>query len=157
VKWHNHKIVTASIVWIATNNLLAVVPATIGSIIPDFIEGKWNEGINTSHRKISHWWIPYFLIFVVCSFSVKGVDINYHNFLHFAQINLKITLIFLCQYLALGALFHIIEDTLCGKVPLLNPYRKEFGFRIFRVGSIGEYIFVGLFLLSILFIKKMQL
>ena len=43
------------------------------------------------------------------------------------------------RFILLGALFHIAEDALCGKVPLLHP-KKKVGVRLFRVGSFGEYI-----------------
>ena len=45
-------------------------------------------------------------------------------------------------YLALlGALCHIAEDAVCGKVPALFPTQK-IGIRLFTVGSLREYLFV---------------
>lgn len=35
---------------------------------------------------------------------------------------------------------HIAEDAVCGKVPLLTPYQKV-GVRLFKVGSVPEYLF----------------
>ena len=40
-----------------------------------------------------------------------------------------------------GALCHIAEDALCGKVPLLLPSQKV-GIRLFTVGSFREYLIV---------------
>ena len=49
------------------------------------------------------------------------------------------SLILAGRFILLGALFHIAEDALCGKVPFLHP-KKKVGVRLFRVGSFGEYI-----------------
>ena len=43
-------------------------------------------------------------------------------------------------YICIGALLHIAEDAVCGKVPLLTPYQKV-GVRLFKVGSVPEYLF----------------
>ena len=42
--------------------------------------------------------------------------------------------------LCLGALLHIAEDAVCGKVPVLYPNQK-WGLRLFKVGSVAEYVF----------------
>ncbi len=41
-----------------------------------------------------------------------------------------------------GALCHIAEDAVCGKVPLLYPTQKV-GIRLFTVGSFREYLFAS--------------
>ena len=43
-------------------------------------------------------------------------------------------------YFAVGALLHIAEDAVCGKVPLLTPGDKH-GVKLFAVGSFAEYFF----------------
>ena len=43
-------------------------------------------------------------------------------------------------YICIGALLHIAEDAVCGKVPFLTPYHKV-GIRLFKVGSVTEYLF----------------
>ena len=46
-------------------------------------------------------------------------------------------------YLALiGALLHIAEDAVCGKVPAVLPTQK-IGIRLFTVGSLREYLFTA--------------
>ena len=52
------------------------------------------------------------------------------------------------RFIAVGALLHIAEDALAGKVPLLHPARKV-GVRLFRVGSFGEYIVALILVLAI--------
>lgn len=44
------------------------------------------------------------------------------------------------MFLCVGALLHIAEDAVCGKVPFLTPYQK-IGVRLFQVGSVAEYLF----------------
>ena len=47
-----------------------------------------------------------------------------------------------------GALLHILEDALCGKVPLIFPGEK-IGLKLFSVGSFTEYFFAaGIVLLA---------
>ena len=45
------------------------------------------------------------------------------------------------RWMLLGALMHIAEDAVCGKVPFLLPSQK-IGVRLFTVGSFREYLFV---------------
>ena len=44
-------------------------------------------------------------------------------------------------WLFIGALLHIAEDAVCGKVPGVTPTQK-LGIRLFTVGSFREYAFV---------------
>jgi len=55
-------------------------------------------------------------------------------------------------WLLLGALLHIAEDAVCGKVPCLFPTQK-IGIRLFTVGSFQEYLFV---LLCIVIVYAIQ-
>jgi inner membrane protein len=43
-------------------------------------------------------------------------------------------------FISIGALLHIAEDALCGKVPFLFPWQKV-GIKLFTVGSVTEYLF----------------
>ena len=44
MKWHNHKILTAAVVFTATHNFISTIAATIGSIFPDLIEIWLKQG-----------------------------------------------------------------------------------------------------------------
>ena len=44
------------------------------------------------------------------------------------------------MFICIGALLHIAEDALCGKVPFLFPWQKV-GIKLFTVGSVTEYVF----------------
>ena len=54
----------------------------------------------------------------------------------------------------MGAFLHVLEDSICGGVPLLNPFRICHVFPVlFKTGSTRETVFVCLFVgLSALYI-----
>ena len=129
MKWVNHKLITGSIVYITTNDLLLTTSAMIGSIIPDALEfppwhykDKWSY--LKQHRKITHWIVPYvfLLSYILFLRSVDGI-----TFIN--TIGLGILL---------GAIFHILEDVICGTVPSLDP-RKRIGVLLFKTGDVIEY------------------
>lgn len=129
MKWVNHKLITGSIVYITTNDLLLTTSAMIGSIIPDALEfppwhykDKWSY--LKQHRKITHWIVPY-LFLIAYTLYLRNVDsITFIN-----TIGLGILL---------GAIFHILEDVICGTVPSLDP-RKRIGVLLFKTGDVIEY------------------
>lgn len=130
MKWVNHKLITGSIVYITTNDLLLTTSAMIGSIIPDALEfppwhykDKWSY--LKQHRKITHWMIPYLFLLTYILY-LRNVDgITFIN-----TIGLGIIL---------GAIFHIIEDGICGTIPSLDP-RKRIGVLLFKTGAVIEYL-----------------
>lgn len=129
MKWVNHKLITGSIVYITTNDLLLTTSAMIGSIIPDALEfppwhykDKWSY--LKQHRKITHWIVPY-LFLIAYTLYLRNVDsITFIN-----TIGLGILL---------GAIFHILEDVICGTVPSLDP-RKRIGVLLFKTGDVIKY------------------
>ncbi|MBP3723175.1 MAG: hypothetical protein J6I62_07995, partial [Selenomonadaceae bacterium] len=52
-----------------------------------------------------------------------------------------------------GALCHIAEDALCGKVPTVTPNIK-WGVRLFKVGSLREYVIVIVIIIAIYLFKN---
>ena len=40
-----------------------------------------------------------------------------------------------------GCLAHIIEDSICGKIPIINPIKPKVYFRLFYTNTPFEYIF----------------
>lgn len=115
--------------YITTNDLLLTTSAMIGSIIPDALEfppwhykDKWSY--LKQHRKITHWIVPY-LFLIAYTLYLRNVDsITFIN-----TIGLGILL---------GAIFHILEDVICGTVPSLDP-RKRIGVLLFKTGDVIEY------------------
>ena len=50
------------------------------------------------------------------------------------------------MFALIGALLHIAEDGICGKVPIFTPHSKH-GLKLFAVGSWKEYFFAALIIL----------
>ncbi|MCR5758357.1 MAG: metal-dependent hydrolase [Selenomonas sp.] len=128
MKWVNHEIVTGVIVYGSTGDLLSTAFAMAGAIFPDKIEGRpgasyWSW--RARHRGWSHWPIIYIAILAIMQLGLlpQGEDLERGG-----------------TFICIGALFHILEDAFCGKVPFLLPWQKV-GIRLFKVGSVTEYLF----------------
>ena len=142
MKWQNHQITTGFIVYAATNDALTVAASIMGAVLPDRVEGqpqkeskaywKWRK----NHRTWSHYPPLYFLLLVF----VQIVNAYFQN--PVAEIFLN-----LISYVLIGALLHIAEDGICGKVPILST-KKKHGLKLFKVGSAGEYICMGFIVLA---------
>ena len=133
MKWQNHQVATGFIIYAATNDALSVAAGIIGAVLPDRVEGeppkdskaywKWRK----NHRTWSHYPPLYFLLLVFAQI----VEIYFQN--PIAEIICNIA-----SYVLIGALLHIAEDGICGKVPILST-KKKHGLKLFKVGSLGEY------------------
>lgn len=142
MKWQNHQIATGFIVYAATNDALMVAASIFGAVLPDRVEGqppkndkaywKWRR----NHRTLSHYPPLYFLMLALAQVA----KIYYPN--PIAEIFLNIL-----SYTLIGALLHIAEDGICGKVPILST-KKKHGLKLFKVGSFGEYICTALIVLG---------
>lgn len=92
---------------------------------------------------MSHWFIPYMSLLLASVFFIAFIespDKGTILLLFFSPTpNPLLILAIFCQYLSFGALLHICEDALCGKVPLFNPCKKDVGVRLFITGSGREY------------------
>nr|WP_231038566.1 hypothetical protein [Pectinatus haikarae] len=128
--------VTGTIVYAVTADPLLAVYSIAGSVLPDRLEGKppqnkkdywrWRK----KHRTWTHWPVPYLLLIVLILLLHRFGLID-SSLWHLALIPL---------FVLTGSLLHIIEDALCGKVPLIS-YNKKIGLKIFTVDSFGEYFF----------------
>lgn len=134
MKWVDHQVLTGVIVYAATDDLLLTVYSMAGAIFPDKVEGSPRAGNYWSwrsrHRGWSHWPVLYLGIIFFLS--------------HLEEMQLTslptADLVTIGTYICIGALLHIAEDAVCGKVPFLTPYHKV-GIRLFKVGSVTEYLF----------------
>lgn len=151
MKWINHQIVTGFIVYAATDNALFVASSIVGAVIPDRIEGspptesaaywKWRK----NHRTWSHY-PPLYLGLM----AAAQIAIEYFQ-------NPKVELVLsLLIYALVGAVLHIVEDGICGKVPIFTPRRKH-GIKLFTVGSWREYFFAGLIVCGCLLFRYKDL
>ena len=147
MKWINHQIVTGFIVCTATDDALFTASAIVGAVLPDRVEGsppkdnsaywKWRK----RHRTWSHW-PPIYLALIGAAQFAK-------NF--YAEPTLDFALNLL-TYALVGALLHIAEDALCGKVPIFTPHKKH-GLKLFKVGTWREYFFAALIIATCLFVR----
>ena len=132
MKWVSHISLTATIAYAVTADPMLTAAAAVGAVLPDKIEGTpARQGWRTwrsRHRGWSHWPMLYIAL-------IGGLMQAQQYFFYDAAFFAVLTWIFV------GALCHIAEDAVCGKVPLLSPTQKA-GVRLFTVGSLREYLFV---------------
>ena len=140
MKWLTHEVVTGVIVYAATDDPLAAVYSMAGAIVPDKVEGNPFKR-HLAHRGWSHWPVLYVLL--------AGVFARGQEYLGF-ELGTVGEIGF---FMAMGALLHIAEDAICGKVPFFTPWQK-IGVKLFKVGSVGEYLAALLIILATYGIKK---
>ena len=132
MKWTSHISLTATIAYAVTADPMLTAAAAVGAVLPDKIEGTpqsigWSTW-RSRHRGWSHWPMLYIAL-------IGGLMQAQQCFFYDAAFFAVLAWIFG------GALLHIAEDAVCGKVPLLYPTQKV-GIRLFTVGSLREYLFV---------------
>ncbi len=147
MKWINHQIVTGFIVCTATDDALFTASAIVGAVLPDRVEGsppkessaywKWRK----KHRTWSHY-PPIYIALIIAAQVAKN---------YFPEATLAFALNLL-TYAMVGALLHVVEDGLCGKVPIFLPHKK-YGLKLFKVGSWREYFFAALIIAACLFAR----
>lgn len=131
--WVSHIAVTGTIAYAVTTDPMLTAAAAVGAVLPDKIEGTpgsvgWSTW-RSRHRGWSHWPMLYLAL-------IGGLAQARAYFFYDAAFFSVLTWLFI------GALLHIAEDAVCGKVPLLYPTQKV-GIRLFTVGSFREYLFAG--------------
>ena len=132
----SHSIVTFATLFVATHNVFIAGSSMLGSLFPDKSEGLFWQ---SSHRSYSHWFVLY--VAALAFFwtpevlSATGVQIWQAGIVKKGQI-------FMFWFSA-GGLLHILEDAICGPVPFLYPTKRTTVLpRLFKVGSVGECLFV---------------
>lgn len=132
MKWVSHIALTGMIAHAVTADPLAAAAAAVGAVIPDKIEGTperigWSAW-RSRHRGWSHWPMLYL--------ALIGGLMRAEKYFFYDEVFFHILI-----WLFIGAILHIAEDAVCGKVPGILPTQK-IGVRLFTVGSFREYIFV---------------
>lgn len=131
MKWVSHEVLTGVVVYAATEDPLLTAFSMAGAIFPDKVEGRPGSMFwRSRHRGWSHW--P--LLYVAAIGALLGAPADAFGAWTGPAREALV-------FFAAGALLHIAEDALCGKVPLLRPDRKV-GLRLFTVGSFREYLVV---------------
>ena len=142
MKWLNHQVVTGVIMYAATEDLLLTACGMAGAILPDRVEGNPRRGLmslgwRSRHRGWSHWPLLYV---AVIGLLLKWQGVPSLLELPVGGLLSEASPMRIGIALCIGALLHIAEDAVCGKVPLLSPSHK-WGLRLFTVGSVTEYVF----------------
>lgn len=147
MKWINHQIVTGFIVCTVTDNALFTASSIVGAVVPDRVEGsppKENKAYwqwRKNHRTWSHY-PPIYIALIAAAQVAKD---------YYPEPTLTFVLNLL-TYALVGALLHIVEDGICGKVPIFKPHKK-YGIKLFKVGSWQEYFFAVLIILICLIVR----
>lgn len=120
MKWQNHKLCNAAIIYGITGNLQATILSTIGAILPDVIE---LNGL-IRHRTITHY--PY--IYIIPAILIAP----------FTHISLYYIILY---WVLIGCITHIILDAFskCG-IPYKNPYgSKRIALNLYITHQISEW------------------
>ena len=136
MKWVNHRLLTTVLVYSATDSFIYAACGFVGSTLPDYLEGRpprdkkayWQW--RSRHRRTTHWSVPY--LTVIMALMVLHQQLLLESWVWYAAK--------LIIFVNVGALLHILEDAVCGKVPLISRTGK-IGIKLFRVGSAFEYLF----------------
>ncbi len=167
--WKTHKLTTATVVLAVTGNPLWAFLAAMGSVIPDGLEFiLYGHDVPIwKHRKFTHWPIPYLITAVVLAPVILHLPVFHAlSALSISDIRASVEILKSLNYppmhvipvmafwFSIGAVLHILEDALTGKVPLLDPKRKNFGVRLFRTKSLTEsLVFLGVLFVFAFVIK----
>lgn len=145
----NHRLVTGSFVFAFSGSIVATAIACSCASFPDRIEEVLPVSRNEVHRKHSHWFPVYFLPFLLIHWYLTRYNVFLSTDYEWLMlIGMKINATFLMVFFAnighwflIACLAHIVEDSICGKIPVLDPNKPKVYFRLFYTGSSFEYIF----------------
>jgi len=156
MKWISHKLLTGLMVYSLTNDAVGATISAFGALLPDKIENQdYNNFDLKRHRKLSHWFIPYtflaLVLYLVIYFKAKEIPDLFEIMKYFFK-DFKLTWNFISTnyvilittaffYFLVGCIFHLLEDSISGRIPLLNPKKKVFGVKLIETNSTLEYIF----------------
>jgi inner membrane protein len=162
MQWISHVLITGAVINSCTEgNVFCTAIAMGGSLVPDVIEGLIPENAiarktwKRAHRRLSHWVVPH--IFIVLVSFIFGLMMGSAP-LTLNNIILAVSgkgncgvLVTLVGFSFIGAILHIGQDALCGKVPSLNP-SSRIGLSFFKTGSFLEGLVTAAVLAAFVFI-----
>lgn len=149
--WISHKLLTGAILFSLSGDLVISSFGAIGAIIPDAIEGfpdPTSETAQTNwrrnHRQASHYAPFYLAIFMITWIflyihGITRIEMDTIIPLFHSDFFWPVIATYILSFVALGAVFHILEDAVCGTVPGFT-IRARWGIRLIKVGSIYEYV-----------------
>ena len=149
-----HRVLNFMLIGALTRSLPAALFGLLGSTFPDTVESLiWGANRARHHRRSSHWIVPWLAGFLFC--FLAGAQRTVPSLSGLAAARPEA--VWGCAaFWFLGCVLHVLGDACCGKVPLLVPWRRRFGVRVFEMSprrgemSRGELAFVAFVSLSAL-------
>lgn len=147
-----HRVTAFMILLAATGSALAAACGLLGGVFPDTAEYLiWGGDRGRHHRKWTHWFALYLAGFGLCFYLWGNGTLP-----PFVAVAARepAALWSCAAFWFAGGLLHILCDACCGKVPLWDPRKKNFGIKVFTMAkargemSSGEGVFVGFVALS---------
>ena len=135
--WSSHRVITFVSVVLFTQDVWKASVAMLGSTFPDRVErwlpGSWQK----HHRKASHWFLLYLLV-LSCLYVCPVCNEFQRNLVGFSR------------WYVFGCLAHIVEDSVCGRIPLFSPGKPRWVCpRLFYTGGRGESVFVFVYVVFV--------
>jgi membrane-bound metal-dependent hydrolase YbcI (DUF457 family) len=145
----SHIFITGSVAILAGSGPIGLAGAIVGAKVPDL-----DIPLGISHRTLTHWWAVYASGLFYLTFFTPSLNSSILIFLH---------------WLLIGALLHILEDSLTtGGVPLLTPFpigsksfervgtmrfskTKRFSFGLTKTGGKLEYIILAIMIAIVVY------
>lgn len=130
MKLKNHTILAAVIGLSAGAPPEGLAALALGSVLPDKLDFNIAMGseylFRKVHRGITHW--PWIYVAFFCAGLALPPSLPYvQSFV---------------LWLSLGAIIHLVGDMMTpGGIPWAWPLRKKVSLRLFKTGTIGEYLF----------------
>ena len=157
--WSSHRIITGVSVFALSQSLIGSFAAVSGSTFPDTLDMSFS----LKHRGMSHWFVVYIVplildfYFVMDRYLILSFQ-DFFNLFHVFSFGEAVRYL-IGNYLFwffVGCLFHILEDSLTGYIPIRSPSDKVSVYHPFYTGSSKEMIFVyfwSILCLGIVFVK----
>lgn len=147
MNWFSHRIFAVGLAAACKFDLLGIAASYLGSTIPDsidFVLTKFGFNFNRIHRKYSHAWVWYALLFsFIYYFIFPWLQKNFPDLLIYKNLLFAFFL---------GIFSHIFADMLTVKgVPLfLNPNQK-IAVKLIKTNGWSESVFTFAFFVGICF------
>lgn len=164
MRWIYHKACTGVTVYALTHNIPFSLACAVASVLPDAIESPpwFNRYLyRKQHRQLSHYFMPYLIgLFIATFFIMKSPCITLTPYTIKSILAYQDYSSILCigwwvlAISCIGALFHIVEDGLCGTVPGLLPFGKRWGIVLFKVRTAAETYYVLMYCMLMILIGK---
>lgn len=156
-----HRITTFAFVAGTTGSLLAAGLSFLGSTFPDSVEYTlFGKRRNRYHRRYTHWFVPWLGLALTCFYRSGWIIPRLSSLID--GFNADKDVWACAAFWFMGCVLHIVEDSWCGTVPFLLPWKRSIGLHVFKMSSqIGEvsggertFILIVILLSSIIWVSQ---